>query len=588
MPPRTPTLAALLRRFAPDVRPFRGAVVALGLVSILSPALDTAAVWLFKRVVDEVLVPRAPAALPRLALLLVAVTVADGIAGYGERVLSTWTAERFLVRLRSRALGHLLRVRAVTLDRLPLGDLLGRLTTDAAAVESFLVSGLGLALADLLRVIFFTGALFVLSWRLAAVAVVTATLLFWLARRVSHRLRVASREARRRSGAAASVAEEALSSAAVVQAFGREPYEEARFAAEASQAMAFHLTAARLRGLLTPLLELGELAAGLSVVALGALELAHGRITLGGLLVFVTYVGKLYSPARALGSYVASAQAAAAGAERIAEILDAPVALDPPSARRLRAPAGRVAFEDVGFRYPGAARDALRDVSFEVAPGEILAIVGPNGAGKSTVLKLLLRFLDPDRGRILLDEVDVRSITLESLRAAIALVPQEAALFHASVRDNIAYGREGATAEDVARAARAAQAHPFIRRLPAGYDTLVGEKGRALSGGQRQRVAVARALVRDAPVLLLDEPTAGLDAASARRVMATVRRHAADRACIVISHDLRAVRLADEIVVLHEGEVVERGRHAQLEAQGGMYAALCRAGTAGAEGALAR
>jgi ATP-binding cassette, subfamily B, bacterial len=577
VPPRAPSLAALLRRFAPDVRPLRAALAALVLVSVATPVVDTAAVWIFKRVIDEVLVPRAPAAFPPLALLLVALTAADGALGFAERVLSTWTAERFLLALRGRAIGHLLRARGEVLDRLRLGDLLSRLTADAAAVESFLVSGLGLAVADALRVLFFTGALFLLSWRLAAVALAAAPLLAWATRRVSRRLREASRETRRRAGAAAAVAEESLASAAIVQAFGREAFEEARYVAEARRAMRSHLAAARLRGLLSPLLDAGELAAGLAVVGLGAVELSRGRISLGGLLVFVTYVGKLYGPARAVGGFVATAHAAAAGAERLAELFDLAVVREAPGARALPAPRGRVTFEGVTYRYPGAAEDALSAVSFEVAPGELLAVVGPNGAGKSTLARLLLRLVEPGAGRILLDGVDVRELTLASLRSAIALVPQDASLFHATVRENIAYGRDGASPAEVERAAWAAHAHAFVRRLPDGYDTSVGERGRALSGGQRQRIVLARALVRRAPVLLLDEPTTGLDAAAGRRVVSAVRRHADGRTRIVISHDLRAVRDADQVLVLDRGRVVERGTPAQLLARGGAYAALCRA-----------
>jgi ATP-binding cassette subfamily B protein len=583
VPARAPPIGSLLRRFGPDVRPLQRRIAGMALLEVASPALDTAAVWLFKRIVDEVLVPRSLHALPPLALLLVAVTCADGAVGYAERVLTTSTAERFLQRLRSRVLDHLLRVRAEVLDRLRLGDVLGRLTADAGAVESFLVSGLGNAITDLLRVAFFTAALFLLSWRLAAVALLTAPVLLWATRRVSRRVREASREARRRGGAAAAVAEEALSSSAVVQAFGRERFEVERFDAEAEKALAAHVSAARQRGLVAPLLDASELAAGLAVVALGALELASGHLTLGGLLVFVTYVGKLYSPARGLGSYVASAHAAAAGAERIAELLEAPVARDAPGARMLPRPRGRIALDGVSFRYPGASEDALRAVSLEVGPGEVLAVVGPNGAGKSTLVKLLLRLVEPTRGRVLVDGVDARDLELASLRAAIAIVPQDAVLFHGSILDNIAYGRAGASAEEVERAARAAHAHGFIARLPEGYATSVGEKGRAVSGGQRQRIAVARALVRGAPVLLLDEPTAGLDAASARRVLAAVRRHAArGGTCIVISHDLRAVRVATQIAVLDHGALVERGAHPQLAAREGPYAALWR-GAADAE-----
>ncbi len=247
---------------------------------------------------------------------------------------------------------------------------------------------------------------------------------------------------------------------------------------------------------------------------------------------------------------------------------------DRPGARHLARPRGRVAFEDVAVRYPGATRDALAGLSFEVEPGATLAVVGPSGAGKSTVLKLLLRMLEPARGRVLLDGHDVRDLTLVSARAAVALVPQEGMLFHATVRENIAYGRPGASPHAVEAAARAADAHAFIAALPGGYDAVIGDKGRCLSGGQRQRLALARAILRGAPVLLLDEPTTGLDAVSAERVLALLRAAASRQACLLVTHDLRAAAHASEIVVLDEGRVIERGAHRALLRAGGAYAAL--------------
>jgi ABC-type multidrug transport system fused ATPase/permease subunit len=527
-------------------------------MSAVAPALDTAAVWIFKHIVDDVLVPRALRALVPLAAALSAVAVMHGLAGYGERVLSARTAQGFLLRLRRRAFAHLIGARLDSLDRQRLGDLLGRLGGDAALIESFLVSGLATAISDLARMVFFTGALFALSWRLALIALAAAPMSAWLTRRVSRRLRTVSRHARDRSGAALTVVEEALSTALVVKAFGRESWEVDRFCAEAQGGADAQIRAARLQGLLSPVVDIAELAAGLSVVAFGALELGHGRISLGGLLVFVTYIGKLYSPVRGLGGYVASAHTAAAGAERIAEIFDAPVAPEPPpKSRPPRVRRKRLVFEEVSFRYRGATSDTLRSVSFELDRGELLALVGPNGVGKSTIIKLALRLLEPTGGRILVDGVDVKDLPSAALRARFALVPQDAGLFHSSMRDNIAYGREGASDEDVERAARAAHAHGFIMALPEGYATLAGDKGRRLSGGQRQRIAVARALVRDAPILLLDEPTSGLDASSTRMILASLRRSARDRACLLISHDPRALGAATRVLALQDGGLVE-------------------------------
>ena len=335
------------------------------------------------------------------------------------------------------------------------------------------------------------------------------------------------------------------------------------------------LASARIRGLFTPAIDFIELAGVMLGFVLGTLAVADGRLTLGGLLVFVAYLTQLYDPARELGSLSNRLFRALAGAERVTELLDErPRVTDSPHAVSLGRARGAVALDAVSFTYPGAARRALDDVTLSVAPGETLALVGASGAGKSTVAKLLLRFYDPDSGAIRLDGHDLRDLELRSVRRNISILLQEQLVLHGTVRENIAFGAEEATEEQIVAAARAAGAHRFVENLPGGYDSVLGERGRRLSGGQRQRIAIARALVSDAPVLLLDEPSTGLDSDTKRELVGPLMRLSNDRTTIVISHDLLTTRDADLVVVLDGGRVAERGRHDELLALDGIYAHL--------------
>lgn len=541
-----------VRRFWPWVRPDRYWLVASALLLIAGSAGEVASVWLFKDLIDEVLVPRRFSAFWPLAGLMVGVALVAALLAFVGEYLATWVAERFLLRLRTSVVAHLHSLPPDTLRTRWHGDVVARLTSDISQIEQLVASGLIEAGSALISLLFFATAAVYLSWPLALAAFAAAPV-FWLAARLfSARIQTLSREARRRDGSLTAVVEETLSCSPLAHAYNQQEHEVERVRREGEALLRAELATARVAHLYPSLLNVVEVVGGLAVVGLGAFELTRNSLTLGGLLAFAAFLTQLFGPVQELSGLATMFGSASAGAERVIELLDmrSPVR-ERPGARPLEGVQGRVRCENLTATYPSNRRGpVLTDVTFSVAPGEVLAVMGPSGAGKSTLAKLLVRFMDPDSGAVRLDDVDLRDVTLTSIRAAVTLLPQQAQLFHATIRDNLAYGRPGASMAEIVQAAKDADAHDFITALPGGYDSTIGEDGFQLSGGQSRRIAIARAFLRATPVLILDEPTAGLDDQAAAHVLGPLRRLMAGRTTILITHDNALARHADAIHIL--------------------------------------
>jgi ATP-binding cassette, subfamily B, bacterial len=567
---------AVYRRFLPLLMPYRRRLAVALAASATGPLLIAGRIWLLKVLIDTVLRGHRPGLLPFVAGGFVAIAVVRGVAVSCQTSASGWVGTQVVQDLRRQLYGSLHHRSLRFFHGQRLGDLLTRLSGDIASIEDLLVSGLTAIVSYCVTIVLFLALLLVLNPGLVAVAAGIVPVLAVATVVEARRGRSAQQEIRDRTSELTSTAEEGLSAIALVKAFARREHEQRRFGAASERSAHARLRAVQLRAVFPPLAELVAAIGTAVVVWVGAEQVLAGHLSLGSLVVFMSYLASLYVPIQGLSRLASTFQRALVGAERVVEILDASVEHDERSgASALPRVTGEVEFRHVTFGYTPDV-PVLQDVSFAVSPGELVALIGPSGAGKTTVVSLLLSYYDPDAGIVTLDGNTLHQCDPDSGRRQIAAVLQEPMLFNASIRENIRYGRLDASDADVEAAAGIAQAHDFIRRLPEGYDTVVGPRGSRLSGGQRQRLAIARAVVKEAPVLVLDEATSALDPATEARVLHAIRETSAGRAVLLIAHRYSTVSYADRIVMLDQGRVVGHGTESELRASNVTYREFVR------------
>lgn len=587
------------RRVGTFARPYRATIIVF-LAAILAAALLALVPPLVVRAILDTAIPQADR---RLIVILAGLAVLSALADAGLQILQRWCSARvgegLIADMRTALFTKVQRLPIAFFTRTPTGAITSRLNNDVVGAQTAVTSTLGSVVSNVVVLVTTLIAMLALEWRLTLLSLVVLPVFIIPARRVGHRLQEISRQQMQHNAKMNTQMTERfnVSGAILVTLFGNKASESQRFADRADAVRAAGVRAAMLGRIFFVALGLVGAVGAAAIYGIGALFVVDGDITAGTLVALAALVTRVYQPLTGLTNARVDLMTSMVSFERVFEVLDAPeVITERPGAIDLDAPTGRITFDHVRFRYPPAAataiasmeqnalaeadpdRDVLVDIDLEIAPGETLAVVGASGAGKSTLMSLIPRLYDVTEGAVRIDGVDVRDLRLDSLRAAIGVVAQDPHLFHESIGDNLRYARPDATPEDLIAACRAARIHETIAALPDGYDTVVGERGYRLSGGEKQRLAIARLLLKDPAIMILDEATSHLDNENEAHVQAALESALHGRTAIVIAHRLSTVRTADRIAVVHEGRIAEIGTHEQLLAAGGVYAQQLQAG----------
>jgi ABC-type multidrug transport system fused ATPase/permease subunit len=563
-----------LKRLAGYLGPYWKPLVATGIFLVLQTGLSLLPPLFQRQIIDDVIGNRDLRRLGILVAIMSGAYALTGLAEFGDQYLRHALGERFLFDLRVRIYDYLQRLSLSFFERTSTGELMSRVTNDVNELEQFITHGITFIVVDLLRLLGASAILLVLEWRLALVVLFLIPIIGLGLRRFNRYVRPIYRLARDRLGHINSRLQDDLAGMRVIQAFGQENAELERFRTVSERYYRERVRAIWAWSTFFPAISFLSALGGVVVLGLGARMVINGQLTLGTLVAFVAYIAAFYEPLRRLTDVDNTFQQAIAAGQRIFELLDEmPDIQDVPDAISLDRMRGEIRFEDVHFHY-GDKDEVLHDIDFHVAPGQVVALVGPSGAGKTSIANLLCRFYDPTHGRVLVDGHDLCRVGLRSLRCQVAVVLQDTFLFNASVRENLLYGKPDASSDEIIAAAKAAYAHQFIEQLPQGYETEIGERGVRLSGGQRQRLALARAILVDPRILILDEATSSVDAEAEYLIQQALEEVMKGRTSLVIAHRLSTIRNADKIIALHDGRIREVGSHHELLARGGLYSQL--------------